>query len=189
MPVMPSNACLRLASSCLALLGVVGFCPTARAQPSTVEPTPPPAEPAAATRRIGFDGTASFGLAAAAGGALRYEHKVTRWGVVTVRLGGERAIVPAAENNGYDVANLHVGWRRYWGSGYAAVELGPTLLRKRPHGDPFEDTMYPASYRWLPGGRLTVGAKLSGVDLGLSLVGPFLGLGVHLGLDLHTAGG
>ncbi len=148
----------------------------AREAPATIDSRTAP-------HRIGVDGFASMGIIATAGGSVRYERRFES-SSLTVRLGGLSGVAIEGEDDGFDAALAQIGYRSYWGRSYLAIEAGGTAIRQRAFYDSIDDDPVGAKWTGFPSGSLTVGAKLAGqVDIGISGLFPFLGVGLHLGLD------
>ena len=170
-----------LASSCL-LVAVLGA--SARAQPSTVDPEPPPPSVPDAHQRFGVDAIAGIGSGFLLLGALRYEHPVSSHGAVTGRVMGGEAKMIESGGPAYRVAAAHVGIRRYTGNMYLGAEAGIAVAHRPSYLGDFDDRM-DAKTEYLPSGAVMVGGKGDHIDYGLSVtvMWPFIAVGVQLGLD------
>ncbi|MFN0249042.1 MAG: hypothetical protein ACKV2T_19310 [Kofleriaceae bacterium] len=150
---------------------------------------PPPTEP---SNRIGIDGTTAVGPVMSAGGELRAEFALAGRHALTLRAEWLKAqyIFNEEEEGGPSPAwNLfggYVGDRAYWGTFYLDLAIGVAYLQRDDFVDDVGDRRISHS-SVLPGARLGLGGKIDGrLDLGLELMFPAVGLGVHVGLDfLH----
>ena len=154
------------------------------AQAETANPPAPASMEARVDHRFGFDGVSTLGVIAGVGGSLRYEHRVQPEGYLTFRVGMIDGVVIEAEDDGFRAPLAQLGYRAYWGGFYLSAEIGATVMLQRPYN--FEGEMKPGKATPLPSGNLSLGGKIGAVDIGLTTMFPFLGLGVTLGIDFTS---
>jgi hypothetical protein len=136
------------------------------------------AEPAAPIPgRVGVDGVVGIGLFELIGGSVRAEQPIAGSLALIARAGHLQ--IRWIENETkelYPVYFGHLGLRYYGGALYGALEAGAVL------GSDYR------GWHAAPSGAVTLGGKLSRVDLGLSLIklADGLSLGAHLGFDFAT---
>lgn len=147
-------------------------------------PTIVTAEPA---DRFGIDGSVSAGPIFAAGGSVRGEHPLGPHHALVGRL--EYLTAVAIESEGGPAASavsMRVGDRRYWGNFYLAGELGVSVIYRPAYYDVEYDDMHAAKTTVVPAALAGLGGKVGAFDIGLEVVFPAVGVGVHLGIDLGT---
>jgi hypothetical protein len=143
---------------------------------------PKPIDPDTAKHRLGVEGFLSSGVVVTVGGSVRYERRFST-SALTLRLTGLSGAAIESEDDGFDAAVGQIGYRAYAGRPYLAIEAGGTAIRTRRYYDGSEDEAVGAKWRGFPSASLTLGVKLGHVDLGISGLFPFVGVGVHLGVD------
>lgn len=141
-------------------------------------------------RRIGVDGSASIGPVVSIGVELRAEIPFAARHALTLRAEWQRAeYVFGEEEEGGPaparrVAGAYIGDRRYNGDFYLDVALGVAHI----YGDDYTDTLgdrVRVHDFTLPAARLGFGGKVNGrLDVGLELMFPVVGVGLHMGVDL-----
>lgn len=144
-------------------------------------PTIAASEPA---KRFGVDASASAGPIFAAGGSVRGEHPLAAHHALVGRLEYLAAVSIYSEGGpAASVMSMRVGDRRYWGNFYVAGELGVSVIYRPAWNDAELGDMHAAKTSVLPSALAGLGGKLGPLDLGLELVFPTLGVGVHLGFE------
>lgn len=136
--------------------------------------------------RFGIDGQLQAGLAVATIVSLRLEAGSRPATAFTFRAGGfTGANVMADEGARFTGAHAHLGLRRYWGMGFAGVEVGAVGWRGEEYM--LDEERHGGDLTVLPNVAGTAGVKMGPVELSLNAMFPFATVGLGLGIDLGSS--